>query len=213
MSRCQHISQCTLQASALHSQTGLPSHKQSLHPQDLHAAAQDLRNSARLGKLDRIAYLLAKHEKRLAALLVAPSPSTGKTALHLAAEEGHLGTVRALLEPRAPRGRCRRRSCRRPRRQQRSRRATSSSAACAACAAGTSSPVLQTARRVAEQFRLAPNAGPAVCTANRQAGGRGLASASDAGAGFGCNGVADGYAKAAGLEQDALGASSVQALH
>ena len=98
MSRCQHISQCTLQASALHSQTGLPSHKQSLHPQDLHAAAQDLRNSARLGKLDRIAYLLAKHEKRLAALLVAPSPSTGKTALHLAAEEGHLGTVRALLE-------------------------------------------------------------------------------------------------------------------
>ena len=69
-----------------------------MHPQDLQSAAEDLHYAAKRGELSRVRYLLQKHERRLAALLVAPEPDSGKTALHLAAEGGCVGTVGALLE-------------------------------------------------------------------------------------------------------------------
>ena len=189
----------------------LTTHKSFLHPQDLQPAAEDLLCSAKRGYSGRVRFLLEVYEKRLAALLIAPEPDSGKTALHLAAEEGWLETVQDLLKA--------------------ARTAGPLAAAAAAPTHESQGNLFRCSLRGLHRWDNAADSvaggqdehgavsprvghGPAGwenggSAADIQAGGEGLAFPGQKRAGCGGDGAADGYVKGACAEQGRPGASTV----
>ena len=154
-------------------------------------------------------------------MLVAPEADSGKTALHLAAEAGYLETVVALLEAARTAGPLPLPATAAPAQEphvnltllfQRGHRRLRSG--------DTGSSLVDSETGGRERHApVWPRAGNGLAireeggsAADSQAGGEGLACASNTGAGNGGGGVAGGHVRSTGAEEDGRGASPVYAM-